>query len=90
MKLNEFNKNIIKNRWKKFAKKNTACSRIRSASGVTRKKERVFSLNPSWLKWSLKLQWEGGVSDKMNIKYLNTESSNSKTVQGVPKSLIRR
>ena len=50
-------------------------------------------MNLSWLKWILSYNGfvlEGGVSDKMNIKYLNTESSNSKTAQGVPKSLIRQ
>ena len=60
------------------------------------KKEWVFLMNISWLKWSLKLQWvcmgKGfgpSGSGYVYIKYLNIESSKLKTVLGVHKSLIR-
>ena len=61
-------------------------------SGVNRKKEDVFieSIMVKIIKFGVTMGlYRKGQMGEMNIKYLITESSISKTVVGVPKSLIR-
>ena len=87
-----FSKIIIKNKWKGYLYEKTRPTHVLGGWYESP----VFSMNLSWLKWSLNLQWvcmgKGfGPARPGNIyiKYLNIESSKFKTVRGVHKSLIR-